>query len=74
MKLTNEMVVPASVDEAWAVMLDIERVAPCLPGASIEASEGDEYTGTMKLKRDDHLQLLGPIKIEEATRPRTAPC
>ena len=33
MKLTNEMVVPASVDEAWAVMLDIERVAPCLPGA-----------------------------------------
>jgi carbon monoxide dehydrogenase subunit G len=66
-KLTNEMVVPASVDEAWAVMLDIERVAPCLPGASIEASEGDEYTGTMKLKLGPiSSSFSGTIKIEEA--------
>ena len=67
MKLTNEMVVPASVDEAWAVMLDIERVAPCLPGASIEASEGDEYTGTMKLRLGPITSSFsGTIKIEEA--------
>ena len=67
MKLTNEMVVPASVDEAWAVMLDIERVAPCLPGASIEASEGDEYKGTMKLKLGPiSSSFSGTIKIEEA--------
>lgn len=67
MKLTNEVVVPASVDEAWAVMLDIERVAPCLPGASIEASEGDEYTGTMKLKLGPITSSFsGTIKIEEA--------
>ena len=67
MKLTNEMVVPASVEEAWAVMLDIERVAPCLPGASIESSEGDEYRGTMKLKLGPiSSSFAGTIKIEEA--------
>jgi uncharacterized protein len=66
MKLTNEMIVPASVEEAWAVMLDIERVAPCLPGASIEASEGDEYKGTMKLKLGPITSsFAGTIKIEE---------
>ena len=54
MKLTNELIVPASLDEVWAVLLDVERVAPCLPGASIEAGDGDEYSGTMKVK-------LGPI-------------
>lgn len=54
MKLTNEIVVPASVDEAWAVMLDVARLAPCLPGASIDAVEGERFRGTMKVK-------LGPI-------------
>ena len=67
MKLTNEMVVPASVEEAWAVMLDIERVAPCLPGASIDGSEGDEYSGTMKIKLGPvSSSFAGTIKIEEA--------
>jgi carbon monoxide dehydrogenase subunit G len=66
-KLTNEMVVPASVEEAWAVMLDIERVASCLPGATIEASEGDEYKGTMKLKLGPiSSSFAGTIRIEEA--------
>jgi carbon monoxide dehydrogenase subunit G len=66
-KLTNEMVVPASVEEAWAVMLDIERVATCLPGATIEASEGDEYKGTMKLKLGPiSSSFAGTIRIEEA--------
>jgi carbon monoxide dehydrogenase subunit G len=67
MKLTNEIVVPASVEEAWAVMLDIERVAPCLPGASVEPSGGDEYKGTMKLKLGPITSsFAGTIKIEEA--------
>jgi uncharacterized protein len=66
-KLTNEIVVPASPEEAWAVMLDIERVAPCLPGASIEASEGDEYRGTMKIKLGPITSnFAGTIRIEEA--------
>jgi carbon monoxide dehydrogenase subunit G len=54
MKLTNEITVPAPIDEAWALILDVERVAPCLPGASVEETEGDEYKGSMKVK-------IGPI-------------
>jgi carbon monoxide dehydrogenase subunit G len=50
MKLSNEITVPAPINEAWDLMLDVERVAPCLPGASIEDSEGDEYRGSMKVK------------------------
>jgi carbon monoxide dehydrogenase subunit G len=66
-KLTNEMVVPASLEEAWAVMLDIERVAPCLPGASIEGGDGDEYRGTMKIKLGPITSsFAGTLKIEEA--------
>jgi carbon monoxide dehydrogenase subunit G len=42
MKLENEITVPAPIDEAWAVLLDVERVAPCLPGATVEPREGDE--------------------------------
>jgi carbon monoxide dehydrogenase subunit G len=67
MKLSNEMIVPAPVDEAWAVMLDIERVAPCLPGASIDGSEGDEYRGTMKIKLGPITSsFAGRLKVEEA--------
>ena len=67
MKLTNEMVVPASVEEAWAVMLDIERVAPCLPGASIDGSDGDEFRGTMKIKLGPITSsFAGTLKVEEA--------
>ena len=57
MKLANELTVPAPIEEAWAVMLDVERVAPCLPGASIDYRRGDEYRGTMKIK-------LGPISSQ----------
>jgi carbon monoxide dehydrogenase subunit G len=53
-KLQNEFTVPAPVERAWEFMLDVERVAPCLPGAAIEASGGDEHAGTMAIK-------IGPI-------------
>jgi carbon monoxide dehydrogenase subunit G len=66
-KLTNEMVVPAPVEDAWAVMLDIERVAPCLPGASIDGSDGDEFRGTMKIKLGPITSsFAGTLKVEEA--------
>ena len=54
MKISNEFTVGVPADEAWSVMLDLERIAPCLPGAAIQESEGDEYQGTMKVK-------IGPI-------------
>ena len=67
MKLQNEFTVPAPVERAWEVLLDVERVAPCLPGATIDGSEGDEYTGTMKVKIGPiTAQYKGTVKIEEA--------
>ena len=57
MKLENEFTVDAPVDEAWGVMLDLERVTPCLPGATLTEQEGDEYKGKMTVR-------LGPVKQE----------
>jgi carbon monoxide dehydrogenase subunit G len=53
MKLENEFTVPAPVEQAWAVLLDVERVAPCLPGAAIEGSDGDAHKGTVKIEEAD---------------------
>jgi carbon monoxide dehydrogenase subunit G len=67
MKLENEFTVPAPVEQAWQVLLDVERVAPCLPGASIEGSEGDEHKGTMTIKIGPiTARYAGTVKIEEA--------
>lgn len=67
MKLSNDITVPAPIEEAWELMLDVERVAPCLPGASIEESDGDEYKGSMKVKIGPIVsQFEGTLKIEEA--------
>jgi hypothetical protein len=54
MELTNEFVVPVPVDQAWAVLTDIEKIAPCMPGAELKEVEGDEYRGVVKVK-------VGPI-------------
>ncbi|HEU5271828.1 MAG TPA: SRPBCC domain-containing protein [Jatrophihabitans sp.] len=56
MHLDHTFTVPAGVDQAWQVLLDIERVAPCLPGASLDSVEGDHFTGTVKVR-------LGPIGL-----------
>src|SRR3954462_6960221 len=68
MKLENEFTVPASVDEAWALMLDVPRVAPCLPGATVEPGGDDgEYQGTMKIKIGPiTASYKGTVKIQEA--------
>jgi carbon monoxide dehydrogenase subunit G len=67
MKLENEFTVPAPVEQAWSVLLDVERVAPCLPGAALEGSEGDEHKGTMTVKIGPITsRYSGTVKIEEA--------
>jgi carbon monoxide dehydrogenase subunit G len=67
MKLENEFTVPASVDRAWEVLLDLERVAPCLPGAALDGREGDAHTGTMTVKIGPiTARYKGTVKIEEA--------
>jgi carbon monoxide dehydrogenase subunit G len=67
MKLENEFTVPAPVETAWDVMLDVERVAPCLPGAALEGGEDGEYQGTMTIKIGPiTTRYTGTVKIEEA--------
>src|SRR5215211_2684378 len=54
MKINNEFTVSVPAEEAWNTMLDLERVAPCLPGAAIQEDKGDgEYEGTVKVKEAD---------------------
>ena len=69
MKLENEFTVPASIDQAWAVLLDVPRVAPCLPGATVEEGQGEEgeYKGQMKIKIGPiTASYKGTVKIQEA--------
>jgi uncharacterized protein len=40
MELQNEFTVPAPVSEVWKTLLDVERIAPCLPGATVDRHEG----------------------------------
>ena len=54
MRFQNEIEVAAPPDELFAFVSDVERVAPCLPGAAIEGRDGDDYQGSMKVK-------VGPI-------------
>jgi carbon monoxide dehydrogenase subunit G len=66
-KIDNEFTVSIPVEQAWNTMLDLERIAPCLPGAAIQGSEGDEYQGTMKVKIGPiTANYKGTVKVEEA--------
>ena len=59
MQLENSFTVPVPVDDAWRVLLDIERIAPCMPGAALDSVDGDAFTGRVKVK-------LGPINLTYA--------
>ena len=56
MQLEHTFTVPAGIEQAWQVLLDIERVAPCMPGAALDSVDGDDFTGTVKVR-------LGPIGL-----------
>ncbi len=56
MRLEHSFTVPVPVEDAWRVLLDLPRVAPCLPGATLTGVDGDTFTGTVKVK-------LGPITL-----------
>jgi len=67
MKLENEFTVPAPIEQAWDVLLDLERVAPCLPGAALEGTEGDEHIGTMTVRIGPITsRYKGSVRIEES--------
>ncbi|MFI1364699.1 SRPBCC family protein [Streptomyces griseochromogenes] len=56
MELHHEFTVPVPVDDAWHALLDIERVAPCLPGAVVDEYDGTTVTGSVKVK-------VGPVTV-----------
>jgi carbon monoxide dehydrogenase subunit G len=55
-EIENAFTIAAGVDEAWKVLLDVERIVPCMPGAALDSVDGDDFTGTVKVK-------LGPIAL-----------
>lgn len=57
MELTNNFRVAGPPDQAWAVITDLERVAPCLPGAALHGVDGDDYRGAVKIK-------VGPVTAQ----------
>ncbi|MGH3676404.1 MAG: SRPBCC family protein [Mycobacterium sp.] len=56
MELNNEFRVAVPAAKTWKVLTDVERVAPCIPGARLLSVDGDEFTGAVKVK-------VGPITV-----------
>ena len=59
MELENSFVVPADIDTAWKTLLDVEAIAPCMPGATLTSFDGDNFTANVKVK-------LGPVTMNFA--------
>lgn len=59
MEFTNEFTIPLGIDETFEVLTDLERVAPCMPGATLEEVDGDTYSGRVKVK-------VGPMSLTYA--------
>src|SRR5260370_33062898 len=55
-ELDNAVTVPVPPEQAWNVLLDVERIAPCMPGASVLSVDGDSIEGQGKVK-------LGPLSL-----------
>jgi carbon monoxide dehydrogenase subunit G len=56
MELDHSFTVPVPPDQAWDVLLDVARIAPCMPGATVETVEGDDVAGRLKVK-------VGPVSL-----------
>jgi carbon monoxide dehydrogenase subunit G len=63
MELEHSFTVPVPKNRAWDVLLDVERVAPCMPGATLDSVDGDEIRGRIKVK-------VGPINMMYAGTAR----
>jgi carbon monoxide dehydrogenase subunit G len=63
MDLQNSFVVPSDIDTAWKQLQDVEGLAPCMPGATLVSHDGDDFTGSVKVK-------LGPVSMVFAGQAR----
>jgi carbon monoxide dehydrogenase subunit G len=55
-QMQHHFTVPVPIDVAWPALLDLERVAPCMPGATLTKADGNEFAGSVKVR-------LGPISL-----------
>jgi carbon monoxide dehydrogenase subunit G len=56
MELEHSFIIPVPPEQAWPVLLDVERIAPCMPGATVDAVDGDVIKGRIKVK-------VGPVAL-----------
>jgi len=63
MNIQDEFRVDVPVEEAWRVLTDVERIAPCMPGAQLQEVDGDEFRGIVKVK-------VGPITAQYKGKAR----
>ncbi|WP_405564222.1 SRPBCC domain-containing protein [Streptomyces phaeochromogenes] len=66
MDFTNEFRVNLPPDQAWSLLTDVERIAPCMPGAQLTGVDGDTYNGVVKVKVGPMtVQYKGVVSFEE---------
>ena len=79
MKIDNEFTVSAPIEQAWAVLTDLEGIAPCMPGAVLTGRDGDAYHGQgqdqgrpadLGVRRD---RLLRGRRTTRPTTPSSTP-
>ena len=59
MELEHSFTIPVPPEQAWGVLLDVEKVAPCMPGATVDSVDGDDVKGRIKVK-------VGPVALTYA--------
>ena len=70
MEIRDTFRVSTPIDDTWKVLLDVERIAPCLPGAQLQEAEGDEYRGVVKVKVGPITsQYKGSARLSEIDEP-----